>query len=54
MTGQDAVTPRRLQRTHRLRWRSADKLDGDTRGGAALSIKYQVGKPIKFRQYGER
>ena len=30
------------------------KLDGDTRGGAALSIKYQVGKPIKFVSMGEK
>lgn len=30
------------------------KLDGDTRGGAALSIKYTVGKPIKFVSMGEK
>ncbi len=30
------------------------KLDGDTRGGAALSIKYIVGKPIKFVSMGEK
>ena len=30
------------------------KLDGDTRGGAALSIKYTVGKPIKFVSEGEK
>lgn len=30
------------------------KLDGDTRGGAALSIKYTVGKPIKFVSTGEK
>ena len=30
------------------------KLDGDTRGGAALSIKYEVNKPIKFVSYGEK
>jgi len=29
------------------------KLDGDTRGGAALSVKYTVGKPIKFISTGE-
>ena len=29
------------------------KLDGDTRGGAALSVKYTVGKPIKFVSTGE-
>ena len=30
------------------------KLDGDTRGGAALSIKYTVDKPIKFVSSGEK
>ena len=30
------------------------KLDGDTRGGAALSIKYTVNKPIKFASSGEK
>jgi len=30
------------------------KLDGDTRGGAALSVKYTVGKPIKFISNGEK
>lgn len=30
------------------------KLDGDTRGGAALSIKYITGKPIKFSGVGEK
>ena len=30
------------------------KLDGDTRGGAALSIKYTVHKPIKFMSSGEK
>ncbi|HEX3935662.1 MAG TPA: signal recognition particle protein, partial [Puia sp.] len=30
------------------------KLDGDTRGGAALSIKYTVEKPIKFISSGEK
>ncbi len=30
------------------------KLDGDTRGGAALSIKYITGKPIKFVGIGEK
>src|SRR5438094_10570230 len=30
------------------------KLDGDTRGGAALSIKYTVDKPIKFVSMGEK
>src|SRR5581483_7574789 len=30
------------------------KLDGDTRGGAAISIKYTVNKPIKFISSGEK
>ena len=30
------------------------KLDGDTRGGAALSVKYVTGKPIKFSGTGEK
>ena len=30
------------------------KMDGDTRGGAALSIKYTVEKPIKFVSSGEK
>ena len=30
------------------------KLDGDTRGGAALSVKYVTGKPIKFVGTGEK
>ena len=30
------------------------KLDGDTRGGAALSIRYVTGKPIKFIGVGEK
>jgi len=30
------------------------KLDGDTRGGAALSIRYTVDKPIKFVSMGEK
>jgi len=30
------------------------KLDGDARGGAALTIKYEVKKPIKFIGTGEK
>ncbi|MEY3196664.1 MAG: hypothetical protein RLZZ59_30, partial [Pseudomonadota bacterium] len=30
------------------------RIDGDTRGGAALSIKYIIGKPIKFLGVGEK
>lgn len=29
-------------------------MDGDTRGGAALSIRHVVGKPIKFVSSGEK
>ena len=32
----------------------AQKLDGDTRGGAALSIRQVIGKPIKFVSAGEK
>jgi signal recognition particle subunit SRP54 len=55
MTGQDAVNT-----AHAFnQWLNFDgvvltKLDGDTRGGAALSIKYTVGKPIKFASSGEK
>ena len=30
------------------------KIDGDTRGGAALSVRHITGKPIKFTGTGER
>jgi signal recognition particle subunit SRP54 len=55
MTGQDAVNTaaefnRRLDFTGVV----LTKLDGDTRGGAAISIKYTVTKPIKFTSSGER
>ena len=30
------------------------KLDGDTRGGAALSVKKVTGRPIKFAATGEK
>jgi signal recognition particle subunit SRP54 len=55
MTGQDAVNTAKAF-NDRLNFDGAvlTKLDGDTRGGAALSIKYTVGKPIKFVSMGEK
>lgn len=55
MTGQDAVTTAQTF-NERLNFTGVvlTKLDGDTRGGAALSIKYVVNKPIKFISNGEK
>jgi len=55
MTGQDAVTTAKAF-NERLDFTGVilTKLDGDTRGGAALSIKYEVKKPIKFVGTGEK
>ena len=55
MTGQDAVNTARAF-NDRLDFTGVvlTKLDGDTRGGAALSIKYTVNKPIKFTSSGEK
>lgn len=55
MTGQDAVNTARAF-NDRLDFTGVvlTKLDGDTRGGAALSIKYTVNKPIKFVSSGEK
>ncbi|MDT3366943.1 MAG: signal recognition particle protein [Bacteroidota bacterium] len=55
MTGQDAVETARIF-NERLDFDGVvlTKMDGDTRGGAALSIKYVVGKPIKFVSTGEK
>jgi len=55
MTGQDAVNTAKAF-NDRLDFSGVvlTKLDGDTRGGAALSIKYTVEKPIKFVSSGER
>ncbi|MGM9682507.1 MAG: signal recognition particle protein [Eubacteriales bacterium] len=55
MIGQDAVTVaqtfnERLDITGVI----LTKLDGDTRGGAALSVRYVTGKPIKFIGTGEK
>lgn len=55
MTGQDAVNTAKVFRD-RLNFDGVilTKLDGDTRGGAALSIKSVVDKPIKFIGTGEK
>ncbi len=55
MTGQDAVnTAEAFHQRINYDGVVLTKLDGDTRGGAALSIKYTVGKPIKFVSTGEK
>jgi signal recognition particle subunit SRP54 len=55
MTGQDAVNTAAAFNA-RLDFTGVvlTKLDGDTRGGAALSIRYTVNKPIKFSSSGEK
>lgn len=55
MTGQDAVNTAKAF-NERLDYNGVvlTKLDGDTRGGAALSIKHIVRKPIKFVGIGEK
>jgi signal recognition particle subunit SRP54 len=55
MTGQDAVNTAKAF-NERLDYEGVvlTKLDGDTRGGAALSIKSVVNKPIKFVGLGEK
>lgn len=55
MTGQDAVNTAKAF-NDRLDFTGVvlTKLDGDTRGGAALSIRYTVNKPIKFVSSGEK
>ncbi|HEU5053997.1 MAG TPA: signal recognition particle protein [Hanamia sp.] len=55
MTGQDAVNTAAAF-NQRLDYSGVvlTKLDGDTRGGAAISIKYTVNKPIKFVSSGEK
>jgi signal recognition particle subunit SRP54 len=55
MTGQDAVnTAKTFHDTLNFDGVILTKLDGDTRGGAALSIKSVVNKPIKFIGTGEK
>jgi signal recognition particle subunit SRP54 len=55
MTGQDAVNSAKIF-NERLNFDGIvlTKLDGDARGGAALSIRSVVGKPIKFISNGEK
>ena len=55
MTGQEAVTIAKAFHD-RLQFDGAvlTKMDGDARGGAALSLRATVGKPIKFVGVGER
>ena len=55
MTGQDAVNTAKAF-NDRLDFTGVvlTKMDGDTRGGAALSVKYTVQKPIKFVSNGEK
>lgn len=55
MTGQDAVNTA-VAFNERLNYDGVvlTKLDGDARGGAALTISYTVGKPIKFISTGEK
>lgn len=55
MTGQDAVTvAQTFNEKLDITGVIMTKLDGDTRGGAALSIKAVTGKPIKFNGTGEK
>jgi signal recognition particle subunit SRP54 len=55
MTGQDAVnTAKAFNDVIDYDGVVLTKLDGDTRGGAAISIKYTVNKPIKFVSRGEK
>lgn len=55
MTGQDAVTvSKAFDEALGITGVIITKLDGDTRGGATLSIKSVTGKPIKFSGTGEK
>jgi signal recognition particle subunit SRP54 len=55
MTGQDAVnTAQTFNEKLDFTGVVLTKLDGDTRGGAALTIRYTVNKPIKFVSMGEK
>jgi len=55
MTGQDAVTTAEaFHRTLAIDGVILSKLDGDARGGAALSVKEVIGKPIAFASTGEK
>jgi len=55
MTGQDAVNAAEaFNQSLELSGVVLTKLDGDTRGGAAISVKSVTGKPIKFAGIGEK
>ena len=55
MTGQDAVNVAKIfNDLLDITGVVLTKMDGDTRGGAALSVKYITGKPIKFVGTGEK
>lgn len=55
MTGQDAVlTAKAFNDKLDFTGVVITKMDGDTRGGAALTVKYTVQKPIKFISSGEK
>jgi signal recognition particle subunit SRP54 len=55
MTGQDAVnTAKAFDQALPLTGVVLTKVDGDARGGAALSVRHVTGKPIKFLGMGER
>ena len=55
MTGQDAINvAQTFNETVGIDGVILTKLDGDTRGGAALSVKKITGKPIKFATTGEK
>ena len=55
MTGQDAVNvAQTFNEQLEIDGVVLTKLDGDTRGGAALSVKAMIGKPIKFAGVGEK
>ena len=55
MTGQDAVnTAKAFDEKVNITGAILTKLDGDTRGGAALSMRHVTGKPIKYATIGEK
>ena len=55
MLGQDAInTAKAFDQALPLTGVILTKLDGDARGGAALSVRYITGKPIKFAGVGEK
>lgn len=55
MTGQDAAnTAKAFNDALPLTGVILTKTDGDARGGAALSVRYLTGKPIKFISFGEK